>query len=122
MKKLISFFLVALFLLGSFPATFAEEVEMHEHEGCCEVHADGGIMPLVDCDHSHTTYGTHHTGIPRGCYVMDYYDELCMICGEVVGKLRVNYTLNEHLGNPYNVIINGEAVIHCSYCRDPWYQ
>ena len=122
MKKLVVFMLAALFLLGSFPMAFAEEAEAHEHDGCCEMLADGGIVPLVDCDHSSTTYGTHHTGIPRGCYVMDYYDEVCLNCGDIVGKLRVNYELNTHLGNPYTVPVNGEMVIYCDYCRDPWYQ
>ena len=39
--------LAALFLLGSFPMAFAEEAEVHEHDGCCEMLADGGIVPLV---------------------------------------------------------------------------
>ena len=102
MKKLISFLLVALFLLGSFPATFAEEVEMHEHEGCCEVNADGGIMPLVDCDH---TYGFNYEVIRQEqiecCRVRTYYRNICKECGRAVGTSNSITTNSVHLG-PYS--------------------
>jgi hypothetical protein len=121
MKKLLVVLLISLFLLGSFPMAFAEEA--HEHDGCCETHANGGgIVPLVDCDHPAVTYGTHHTGIQRGCYVMDYYDKVCLNCREIIGTMMVNYELDHHLGNPYNVMEDGVPVIYCDYCRDPWYQ
>ena len=119
MKKLISFFLVALFLLGSFPATFAEEVEMHEHEGCCEVHADGGIMPLWDCDHSCGSDDTGWVESDRGCYstwVRKYFKE----CGKQTSQDVT--TVWHHLG-PFSYVDvydpdTGRTVSHtlCETC------
>ncbi len=127
MKKLIPFFLVTLFLLGSFPATFAEEVEMHEHEGCCEVHADGGIMPLVDCDHSGNKNREYIYNEQRGCKrTISYVRVTCAECGRFVANENVVYGTNDvHVGEMeirLSQLPNGAVGYQafCSACGELW--
>lgn len=120
--------LAALFLLGSFPMAFAEEAEAHEHDGCCEGMADGGIVPLWDCDHSYGVEYNEITGEQRGCrQSIDYTEVYCIECGRHIDTINVRYypdATQPHLGEPYACEISGGYVsgtyIFCDYCHELW--
>lgn len=133
MKKLVVFMLAALFLLGSFPMAFAEEAEAHEHDGCCEMLADGGeIVPMGECNHDlyrpfetvnvwkHLQFGS--------CEARLYTDYVCDNCGDVVSSVPVTPAV-------FNTIHRGSSELrfagtdangkpyyqyYCTYCDGLW--
>ena len=130
MKKLISFFLVALFLLGSFPATFAEEVHVHE-DG--HVHMeDDEILPMAECNHDDyrpfmqdPVWKYLNIG---SCDAKRYIRNICPNCNAVVslvphvpeiiepvhrGTSELRFAGIDGNGNPYYQYF-------CTYCDQVW--
>ncbi|PWM62465.1 MAG: hypothetical protein DBX63_03925 [Clostridia bacterium] len=130
MKKLVVFMLVALFLLGSFPMAFAEEAEAHEHDGCCEGMAEGGIVPLAECRHDdylpHERNNVYrYVGI-GSCRQRMYYDYVCNNCGSTVSSVPTSIYRTVHRGSSELRLAGTDAngkpyyQYYCTYCDELW--
>ena len=130
MKKLILFLLVALFLLGSFPATFAEEAHAHE-DGHVHVE-DGEILPMAECNHDdYRPFAQEQVWkyISTGsCVQKLYIHYICNNCGDVVSSVPASPITTRTLHKGTRELRlggydgNGKPYFQyfCSYCDQVW--
>ena len=129
MKKLLVVLLVSLFLLGSFPMAFAEEA--HEHDGCCETHANGGeIVPMAPCRHDdylpHERNNVYKYTQAGSCVQRLYFQYVCRNCGAVVSSVPTSTYIIVHRGTKELRYVGLDASgkpyyqYFCTYCDDLW--